>query len=260
MLYRKQGLPEVEDIVLCKVSKLYPNTVFVDLLEYPGKTGMIYISEIAPGRIRNLREYVELDRQIVCKVLKVDPHSGNIDLSLRRVNSAQRSAKLEEIKQELKAETLVKSIAEKTKRPLEEVYAMVSQQVFKEYSHLYLCFREIAEDAANLEKLGVENSLAHELTAVILEKFKPPKVTISGEIRLTTYASDGIEKIKIIFAEITKAVPSLSTFYLGGGRYKFGIEDVDYKAAEKKLHKAEELLAKFNDKLSTATLEREKKE
>ena len=64
MLYKRTGLPEQDEIVLCKVTKIFPNSVFVDLLEY-GKSGMIHISEGSPGRIRNLRDYVTIGRQIV---------------------------------------------------------------------------------------------------------------------------------------------------------------------------------------------------
>jgi len=51
MLYQRKGIPEENEIVLCKVTKIYPNSVFVDLLEY-AKPGMVHISEVSPGRIR----------------------------------------------------------------------------------------------------------------------------------------------------------------------------------------------------------------
>src|SRR3989339_1873960 len=98
MLHHKKGYPEEEEIVFCKVTKIFPNSVFVEILEY-GEQGLVHISEIAPGRIRNLRDYVSEGRQIVCKVLRIDRQRGHIDLSLRRVNSTQRGEKLEQIKQ-----------------------------------------------------------------------------------------------------------------------------------------------------------------
>lgn len=260
MLYRKHGIPEVEEIVLCKVTKLYPNSVFVEMLEYGNKVGVVYISEVAPGRIRNLREYVEIGRQIVCKVIRIDPATGNIDLSLRRANSTQRAEKLEEIKQELKAESILKSVSEKLKKPLYEIYTQVSSKVLKEYSHLFVCFREIAAGNADLEKLGVEKNIAKELTAIILEKFKPAKVFLTGEISLKTYASDGIDKVKAALAGIGKISSTITLAYLGGGKYKFTLEDTDYKTAEKTLRKLEEFIDKFNDKISTASITREKSE
>ena len=111
MLYRREGIPEDEEIILCKVTKLFPNSVFVDILEYPGKQGMIHISEISPGRIRNIRDFVVEGKKVVCKVLGVNKERGHIDLSLRRVNENQKRIKINEIKQEQIAEKIVEMIA-----------------------------------------------------------------------------------------------------------------------------------------------------
>lgn len=260
MLYAQKGFPEQDEILLCKVTKMFPNSVFVDLLEYENKQGMIHISEIAPGRIRNLREYVAPDRQIVCKVLRLDRERGHIDLSLRRVNSSERRGKLDEIKQELKAEQVVKNLAKKLNRPVEELYAKLQESILKEYSHLYLCFKDVANGEAQLEKLGVEKKLAQELTAAVLEKFKPPKIIIQGEITVHSYANDGVERIKALLTGLEKISPTVSLFYLGGGRFKLTIEDLDYKVAEKTLTRVREQLENFTDKTSTTTFEREKKD
>src|SRR3989338_415982 len=196
MFYQRTGMPEEEEIVLCKVTKILPSSVFVDLLEYPHKSGLVHISEVSPGRIRNLREFVSEGRQIVCKVLRLDLERGHIDLSLRRVNSTQRVEKLEDIKQEQKAETLVKNIATKLKRPVAELYAALAPKILREYPYIYLCFKDIVAGKADLEKSGVEQGLAQEFTTAILDKFKPPKIEVKGEIRLQTYSPEGVEKIK----------------------------------------------------------------
>lgn len=258
MLYRRPGIPEEDEIVLCKVTEILPNSVFVELVEYR-KQGMVHISEIAPGRIRNLREYVTIGREIVCKVLRIDRERGHIDLSLRRVNSTERVRKLEEIKQELKAETLLANIAKKLKIPVEQLYQNVSSVILRHYPYLHPCFQDLVSGQAEMGKLGLEKVLAEEITAAVLDKFKPEKIALRGEIKLQTYASDGLGKIKSILQDIEKIAPALKLSYLGGGRYRFVIEDSDFKPAEKKVAKMEELLEKFNDKLSTATLEREKR-
>jgi translation initiation factor 2 subunit 1 len=258
MYYKRLGMPEVGDIVLCKVTKIFPSSVFVDLIEFERKSGIVHISEVSPGRIRNLRDYVSIGRQIVCKILKIDLEKGHIDLSLRRVNSTQRREKLDDIKQELKAEALIKNLAKKLKKKPEVLYKEVSSKVLKEYSHIHLCFWEVAEGEEDLIKLGVEKNLANELTTAVVDKFKPAKITIQGEIRVQTYDSKGVEKIKEMLMKIEKVSQTLKLFYLGAGRYKLVIEDVDYKPAEKNLKKVEELLEKFKDKISTASFERDK--
>lgn len=258
MLYHKEGLPVESEIVLCKVTKIEYTTVFVELLDYPGKYGIVHISEIAPGRIRNIRDYISMDRQIVCKILYIDQRTGNIDLSLRRVNTKERMEKLDEIKQELKAETILKGIAAKLKRPLPELYQSLKTKIFKEYPYLFSCFKEVAAGNVNLEKLGVEPVLAKEITQAVIEKFKPQKIGIKGQISLKTYHPDGIDKLKKVLLEINKISKNIALNYLGGGKYQVAIEDIDYKPAEKNLKKIQELLEKFNDKHSTASFEREK--
>ena len=257
MFYKKQGAPEENEIVLCRVTKIYPNSVFVDLLEFKD-SGMVHISEVSPGRIRNLRDYVSIGRQVVCKVLKIDRERGHIDLSLRRVNSNQRKEKLDEIKQELKAESIIKSVAKKIKIPVEELYKTISIPIFNDYEYLYDCFRDVADDSVTLESFGIKKAIADEFNEIILDKFKPEKIIVQGEIEIKTYDSMGVDKIKKVLLAIEKISDTMNMSYLGGGRYKLVIEDFDYKPAEEHLAKALEILEKFNDKLSTAKFEREK--
>ena len=115
MLYTKDGYPQINEIVLCTVKKIYGNTVFVDLNEYE-KEGVLTISEIAPGRIRNLRDHVTEAKQIVCKVLRVDEKHNRIDVSLRRVPIPVMKDKLEEIKkEEQEVEALEEELQEERK-------------------------------------------------------------------------------------------------------------------------------------------------
>ena len=75
---------EEGDVVLCTVERIVGTIVFVRI-KGDGE-GSITMSEIAPGRIRNLRDYVVPKKKIVCKVLRISPNR-NTDLSLRRVTS-----------------------------------------------------------------------------------------------------------------------------------------------------------------------------
>ncbi len=259
MLYRRTGFPEIDEIVLCKVTTIFPNSVFVDLLEYQ-RQGMVHISEIAPGRIRNLREYVSEGRQIICKVLRIDREKGHIDLSLRRVNSVQRGEKLEEVKQELKAETVTRNLGKKLNQPVEAIYGELTKKLFPEYSHLYLAFQDVVAGELDLLKKGVDKTIAEEITAAVIEKFKPKSITIKGSISLQTYARDGVGKIKATLQKIEQVSPTLKVTYTGGGKFQLVIEDFDYKPAEKTMSTIEAILGEFRDKLSTATLEREKSE
>src|SRR3989338_2593648 len=102
MFYKKKGLPEENSIVLCTVKKILFHSIFVELDEYEHQEGMIHISEIAPGRIRNIRDYVIEGKKLVVQVLRVDKERRQVDLSLRRVPLSLRNKKNEEYKEEIK--------------------------------------------------------------------------------------------------------------------------------------------------------------
>ena len=97
MLFKKKGLPEEGELVLSTVTKIFGHSVFVHIEDY-NKQGMVHISEISPGRIRNLRDYVVEGKKIVTVVLRVNKEKGHIDLSLRRVSENQRRKKNEDLK------------------------------------------------------------------------------------------------------------------------------------------------------------------
>src|SRR3990167_2288757 len=112
MLFKKQDFPEEGDLVLCTVTSVQFHSVFVDMDEYK-RGGMIHISEVSPGRIRNIRDFVKEGKKIVCKVLRINKEKGYIDLSLRRVNESEKRRKIDQIKREQNAENIVELSAKK---------------------------------------------------------------------------------------------------------------------------------------------------
>ncbi len=233
MLFTKKGLPEEGDLLLCTVSKIYYNSVFVNLDEFPGKSGLIHISEVAPGRIRNIRDYVIEGKKIVCKVLRIDKEKGHIDLSLRRVTENQHREKIEEIKQEQKAEKIIEQLAREKKQETASVYEKVVGKITDVYPSLFSGFQAIAYGEATLEEMGVDKEFISSLTELITQRIKPPKVNISGTITIKTYAPNGIVLIKQTLEKILKKEKEqVSLSYLGAGKYYLVVTAENYKEAE----------------------------
>jgi len=247
MLYRREGFPQEDELVFCTVTKIFHSSVFVVLDEYE-RSGMINISEIAPGRIRNIRDYVTQGKKIVCKVLRIDEKKGHIDLSLRRVNEAERKRKLEEIKQEQKAEKIIELSAKQLKEKTEELYNKVADKVFEKQPYLFLFFKDVGEGKAQIKDLGLAKKETDILQTIVSEKFKPPRIEIKSVLELKSYEPNGVEIIKKILGNIEKT-SGISLSYLGGGRYRINIESDSYKEAEKTLSVVEsEILSKISKK------------
>ena len=133
---------EQGEIVLCTVDRIAGTTVFVNI-EGVNKEGSINLSEIAPGRIRNLRDYVVPKKTIICKILKIS--GENIELSLRRVKEKEKKEIMEQSKIEKGYTSVFKTILkEKTKEIIEKI---------KEKQRFFEFIDKIKKDPKELEDL-----------------------------------------------------------------------------------------------------------
>lgn len=232
---KKKGFPEEGELVLATVTKILPNSVFANLDEYENKDGMIHISEVSPGRIRTLRDFVREGKKIVCKVIKVDKEKGYIDLSIRRVTQLARINKLNEIKQEQKAEKILEDIAKKLKQDLNKIYSDLAI-VVEEYGSIGRFFQALAFDDKIIEKFNLDKNLKNLILEIVKEKIKPRKVKITGHLVLKTTAENGIDVIKEILTKIEKNDVAIN--YIGAPRYRVTVTADDYKIAENLLKEA----------------------
>lgn len=257
MLTKIKGFPPEDEIVLCTVTKVQRHGVFARLDEYENASGLIHISEIAPGRIRNIREFVSEGKVVVCKVLRSDDRKGHIDLSLRRVNETVRRNKLEQVKQRGKAEKIIEGVAELTKSTPAELYDEVLEKL-EGYDSLYDAFLDVAEGSLDLSKIGLEKTLGDTLHKLVLERVKPPTVTVEGILKLRSFHPDGVDDVRRILVEID-ALDDTSISYSGGGKYRFEIVAPDYKSAEAVYERLEKILASNESKDREMELVRKKR-
>ncbi len=259
MFYKREGFPEEGEVVLCTVTKVQPHSVFVRLDEFD-KGGMIHISEVSPGRIRNIRDFVVEDKVVVCQVLRVNKERGYIDLSLRRVNDNLKRKKIEEIKQEQKAEKIVEALAEELKKQPLAIYKEIFNAVSTHYTHLSQCFQDVAKGDVTLEEVGIPPQYIPQLKEIIEQRIKPKEVYIGGKLMLQSYQPDGVEIIKqALLAGMAKGKEVLTITYLGAGAFNILVKSEEYKHAEQILNHVLETIEQFMKKKGTFSFTREEK-
>lgn len=232
MLHKLKGMPSEGDCVFCTVTKVQFHSVFVELDEYERKHGMIHISEISPGRIRNIRDYVKEGKVIICKVLRINRQRGHIDLSLRRVNENQRRAKVEERKQQTIAENIIQSYAEHNKLTVAKFFEEISRLLTKSGGTVYDAFEEVVEEDVSLTESGVAKEIAEELEKTIRERIKPKEVVIEGDITLHSYEENGVDIVCEAFKGALVVSEKQTIKTLGAGKYRVEIHAPNYKEAE----------------------------
>ncbi len=237
MPYKKQGIPEENELVICTVKKILPHSVFVNLDEYDKKEGLVHISEVSPGRIRNLRDFVREGKVIVCKVLSINKERGNIDLSLRRVSLSQKKKKEEEYKQELKAEKLMEVLAKQEKMPIEEFYKRVGKKIIEQYGSISNFFNDLIVNPKAKVDIPEESELVKKLIEIIKEKIRPPEIKMESAITLTNRESNGIEKIRETFKKTKEWAKEKSykvgVFYISAPKYRIKTSAMNPKEAER---------------------------
>lgn len=236
MFYTKEGYPEENELVLCTVTNVQYNSVFCNL-DFYARSGMIHISEVSPGRIRNIRDYVVEGKKVICKVLRINEEKGHIDLSLRRVTENQKRELNALIKQEQKAEKIIENLAAELKEDPKKLYLAIANPIFEEYEYIHMAFQDHVEGDVDLAKFDIPKEYQTPLIERVVDKIKPKSVTIGGKLMLETFEPNGISLIRkaLESAEKTK---NTSISYLGSGKYKLTVTAEDYRAAEALLDEA----------------------
>ena len=88
---------QVGDIVTVSVTGVEKYGIFVGLDEY--YSGLIHISEISSGFVRNVNDYVNLGEAIRAKVLEIDEDTLHVKLSIKDIDYRITKKKRTKIKE-----------------------------------------------------------------------------------------------------------------------------------------------------------------
>ncbi len=229
-----------DDLILCTVAKIEPAAVFVDL--EGGQKGTIPMSEVAAGRIRNLREFVAPNKKIVCKILKKTP--DHLELSLRRVTAKERDEVLNKYKKERTSEALLKAVIKNPERIFENIRkdSSLAEFIVKARADIQYAAKYLAkENLPLLEK--------------ILKEKKEREREARKVILLRSNAHSGLLEIKGLLAE-----KEVTVNYLGSGHFSISATAQDFKEANHKVDTTiEEICKKAKEKKLTFEIIQDKK-
>ncbi|MEM3342178.1 MAG: translation initiation factor IF-2 subunit alpha [Thermoplasmata archaeon] len=241
--------PEEGELVVVTVRDVKPFGAFVALDEDPGREGFIHVAAVATGWVKYIRDFVRENQKAVCKVLSVNEAKGHVDLSLKQVNEHQRRDKIQEWKNECRADKLFEIVCQQIGIPMEQGLKEFGYKLIETYGSLYSAFENVAINSEILEQDGFKGNWIPVFRKVAAENIMPPLMTISGTLELTNFTSNGIEHIKkaLMLAEESKGC-KIVVQYLGAPRYKITATAIDYKTAEEELKKSAEIAIAYNKK------------
>lgn len=234
-MIRREGYPEVNELVICTVKKVLSYCAFLKLDEYKGREGMLHISQIDYGRIRNIRDYVKPGKKVICKVTKIDKSKGHIDLSLKTVSQSEKRQKMQEYKKERRVHSFIKIMSKKLGMKKKKVKEL-EEKILEEFGSLSYFAKKALKDEKTLEEIGVPNEWADKFKEFVKEDLEKEKeVETSTDVRVQSTESDGVGRIKEFFKKLGSKKKKTSFEHLGSPKFRIKVEAKDYKKSEKKM-------------------------
>ena len=249
MSLRRPEWPEVGDLVIATVVKITDYGAYVRLDEYD-KEGLLHVSEVASRWVRNIRDYVRENQKVVLKVLRVHAEKGQVDLSRRRVTKRDKKEKILSWKKDRKAESLLRTAAEKLNISFEEAYEKGGSLIEKAFGDLHDGLEKTAKDGVEvLLELGIEKELASTLAEIAQEKIQISLVNVKGILEIQNPSPKGVLAIKDTLQHAKdvgeEEGADVSVYLVSPPNYRIVVSAEDYKTAESILEKATSSAVEF---------------
>eukprot|EP00285_Hemiselmis_virescens_P012506 CAMPEP_0173387392 /NCGR_PEP_ID=MMETSP1356-20130122/9897_1 /TAXON_ID=77927 ORGANISM="Hemiselmis virescens, Strain PCC157" /NCGR_SAMPLE_ID=MMETSP1356 /ASSEMBLY_ACC=CAM_ASM_000847 /LENGTH=434 /DNA_ID=CAMNT_0014343991 /DNA_START=98 /DNA_END=1402 /DNA_ORIENTATION=- len=192
----KNKYPDVEDIVFVLVKRIDVMGVYVSLLEYDETEGMILLSELSRRRIRSVKKLINVGRQEVALVLRVDKDKGYIDLSKRRVSPEDIEQLEEKFNKSKAVHSIMRNLATTERRHVEDLYESFGWELGSEYGHLLDAFKRLLTEPKLLDKFQIPADIKTALLKNIEMRLTPQPVKVRSDFEVTCFAYEGIDAIK----------------------------------------------------------------
>lgn len=235
------------DLVVVKVKEISENSALVEILDY-NLEGIIHISEIATTWVKDIRKHLKENEITVCQVLL--SRGGNyIDLSLKRVNESLRKEKLEEWKENKKAERFVEIISKEAGMSLKDVNKNIIERFKEKYGSAFAGFEMSLKDPEEIKNLIGEKYF--EIVKKIAEKHIRLKTyEIKEIINLHFTDSKGIMHIKNAFdiSGIDKDNTEVEISYVSSPKYNLMVRGKNIKKCKEIMNKIVEKISDYAEK------------
>ncbi|MCS6769015.1 MAG: S1 RNA-binding domain-containing protein [Candidatus Caldarchaeum sp.] len=185
--------PEVGELVVGRITSVKDYGAYLEVDEYPGYEGFIHVSEVSLKWVRNIREHLKEGQRVVLKIIRVNPQTNQIDLSMRRVSQKEKVDKLLEVKKKTKVLKMFKALESSGSKNIVEKLIVV----YPNLVNLYDCLERIAsgEDARNFFP-SLSESEEENLKKAVEQEIKVREVEMRVDVIMRCDGPKGLEAIR----------------------------------------------------------------
>lgn len=215
--YYEAEFPEMEEIVVVQVKRIVDMGAYVSLLEYDNQEGMLLLSELSKRRIRSVAKLLRVGRTEICMVLRVDREKGYVDLSKRRVEPEDATAK-EESFARAKAVHGIMRHAKTHEIPVNELCCKASWPLYKnkKYTDAFDAYKKHINEEINVweeidfSQPGMDltdkaDKLKEDIETNLKRRLIQATIRLRAKVDVSCSAYEGIDAVKAALQEGFKA-------------------------------------------------------
>jgi translation initiation factor 2 subunit 1 len=247
--------PNINDVVICKVTKIADFGVFAELLEYENIEGFIHISQISSTWIKNIHNHVKQNQIRAAKVLKVDEDKKHIDLSFSRITAGDEKRKISEYRLFLRSQSLLGVVAKELDISLEKIWEDIADPIIEKDSSLYKGFLNILKHGGDY--YSEIDKKYHKVLFEILDKNITLKdKDIIGVMSITATNPSFFENIKKALVDAQEKNKDCKITYYGPGKYELKVTSKEFKQSAKRFDEIIKDLSKNLKKYASFEVEK----
>ncbi len=186
-------VPKVGELVIGRVLSVKDYGAYVEVDEYPGYEGFVHVSEVSLKWVRNIREHLKEGQKTVFKIIRSNPETLQIDLSIRRVSQKERVDKLLEVKKKTKVSKVLKIVEASVGRSVVETLVSTSPDPIQLYENLEKI--ALGEQVKNFYP-SLSSDEAEALRKAVEQEIKVREVELTVDLILRCEGSRGVEAIR----------------------------------------------------------------
>ncbi len=211
-MVKKRGMPSSGELVICKVEKINPHSAFLSLEEY-GLQGMVHVSEVSSGWVKDIRNHLKIGQTVIAKVIRIDERG--MSLSIKRVDEKQRKDKIREHSFEEKAEKMLELAASRLGKTLDQAYEETGYMLQEKFGSIYEGFKKALTQ--DITERGIPQQWASVIKDIAERSIEQKEFEFRAKLFVKTYKPNGINIVKNILLDIEKK--GLEVKYIAAPEY-----------------------------------------
>ena len=207
--YYEAEFPEMEEIVVVQVKRIVDMGAYVSLLEYDNQEGMLLLSELSKRRIRSVAKLLRVGRTEICMVLRVDQEKGYVDLSKRRVEPEDASAKEESFARAKAVHGIMRHVAKTHDIPVNDLCWKASWPLYKnkKYADAFDAYKKHINEEINvweevdfsqpgMDLTHLADKLKEDIETNLKRRLIQATIRLRAKIDVSCSTYEGIDAVK----------------------------------------------------------------